>query len=51
MKIDKEALLKIYDEILLIYMSKNVTNIFKVTLIELLQQRLQLKNEMISEYV
>lgn len=32
-------------------MSKNVSNIFKVTLIELLQQRLQLKNEIISEYV
>lgn len=32
-KVDKQALLKIYDEILLIFMSKNVGNIFKVTLI------------------
>jgi hypothetical protein len=44
-------MLKIYDEILLIFMSKNVGNIFKVTLIELLQERMQLKNELISMYV
>ena len=43
--------MKIYDEILLIFMSKNVGNIFKVTLVELLQQRLQLKNELICNYV
>lgn len=50
-KVDKQAMLKIYDEILLIFMSKNVGNIFKVTLIELLQERMQLKNELISMYV
>ena len=35
----------------MIYMSKNVSNMFKVTLIELLQQRLQIKNEVIAQYV
>jgi hypothetical protein len=31
--IDKEALLQIFDEILKIYMSKNVSHIFKVNLV------------------
>lgn len=44
-------MLKIYDEILLIFISKNVTNIFKVTLLEILQQRLRMKNELISSYL
>lgn len=44
-------MLKIFEEILLIYMSKNVCNIFKVTLIELLQQRLRFKDDIISKYV
>lgn len=44
-------MLKIYDEILLVYMSKNVSNIFKMSLIEFLQQRLNLKDELISLYV
>lgn len=35
----------------MVFMSKNVSNIFKVTLVELLQQRLQIKNQVISEYV
>lgn len=49
--LDKEAVLKIFDEILLIYMSKNVSSIFKVTLIEILQQRLKFKDNIISKYM
>lgn len=32
-------------------MSKNVSNIFKVTLIEILQQRLKFKDNIIAKYV
>jgi hypothetical protein len=44
-------MLKIFDEILLIYMSKNVSSIFKATLIDILQQRIRFKDDIIAKYV
>ena len=48
---DKTAIVKVCEEILLVYMGKNVSNIFKTTLIEILQARMKFKNELIAEYL
>jgi hypothetical protein len=49
--IDKNALLNTCDEILMIYMSKGVHNVFKVTLLELLNKKLRYKDTDICKYV
>lgn len=50
-KIDKGTMVKICEDLLLVYMSKNVSNMFKTTLLEMLESRLSFKNEIISESV
>ena len=49
--IDKKALLNTCDEIMMIYMSKGVQNVFKVTLLELLIKKLRYKDQEISKYL
>ena len=49
--IDKKSMVKIIEEIFMIYMSKKVNNFFKTTLIEVLQTRMKMKNELISDYL
>lgn len=44
-------MLKIFDQIYLIYADKRVSNIFKITLIEILQNRLKIKDSVIMDEV
>lgn len=42
-------MLKIAREVLLIFMTKNVSNIFKVTLLEMLNKRLKFSDKLIDK--
>jgi hypothetical protein len=48
---NRKVMLRLFDEIVLVYLSKNVNNIFKITLIEILQEKLNIKSDVVSRYM